>query len=144
MKKFISVLAAFVCISFLSYADDDYAIQFAHLPAVSQTFVQTHFAGIQVSYCMRDAHSFEVRFNDGAEVEFDYVGNWKEVDCKYKAVPSSVLKLIPAEIQTYVENTFPQTLITKVNVKNWGYELELSNGFDAEFDKSGRFLRIDD
>ena len=93
---------------------------------------------------MRDSHSFEVRFNDGTEVEFDYSGQWKEVDCKYKVVPASVMKLIPAEIQTYVENTFPQTLITKVNVKNWGYELELSNGFDAEFDKSGRFLRIDD
>ena len=144
MKKFFALLAALVCLPFISSADDDYAIQFAQLPAVSQTFVRTHFDEKAVSYCMRDAHSFEVRFNDGVEVEFDYAGNWKEVDCKYKVVPASVLKLIPASIQTYVKSTFPKIIITKVNVKPWGYELELNNGLDVEFDKTGNFLRIDD
>ncbi len=144
MKRFFALLAALVCIPFISSADDDYAIQFTQLPAVSQTFVKTHFSGSQVSYCLRDSHSYEVRFTDGAEVEFDNAGNWKEVDCKYKTVPASVLKLIPASIQTYVGKNFRNAVITKVNAKPWGYELELGNGLDVEFDRTGNFLRIDD
>ena len=144
MKKFITLLVALVCLPFVSSADDDYAIQFTQLPVVSQTFVRTHFGQEHVSYCMRDSHSFEVRLDDGGEVEFNSAGNWKEVDCKYKTVPVSVLKLIPASIPTYVESTFPQTIITKVNVKPWGYELELNNGLDVEFNKDGKFMRIDD
>lgn len=143
MKKIITILAL-ISLPILSFADGDYAIQFAQLPAQSQAFVKTHFDGAQVSYCLRDAHSFEVRFDDGAEVEFNHAGKWKEVDCKYKAVPASVLKLIPASVLTYVESNFPKALVTKVNVKSWGYELELNNGLDVEFNKKGKFLRIDD
>lgn len=97
-----------------------------------------------ISFTMRDSHSFEVRFEDGSEVEFDKKGNWKEVDCKRQAVPASVLSLVPAEIQTYAAATFPQVTITKINQKHWGYEVELSNGFGLEFDKKGKFLRMDD
>ena len=144
MKRFFAILAVLVCISFISSADDDYAIPFNQIPSASQAFVKKHFPESQVSYCMRDSHSYEVRFSDGAEVEFNNSGNWKEVDCKYKAVPASVIKLIPASIPTYAGNNFQNTVITKVNAKPWGYELELSNGLDLEFDKAGNFLRIDD
>lgn len=144
MKRIITILAALVCLPFMASADDDYAIQFAQLPQVSQTFVQTHFNGVNVVLSMRDSHSFEVRFEDGSEVEFDYAGNWKEVDCKYKSVPASVLKLVPAGIQTYVSANFPQAIITKINLKVWGYEVELNNGLDVEFNREGTFLRIDD
>ena len=144
MKRIITILALFVCLPLMSSADNDYVIPFEQLPQVSQTFVQTHFSGVNVSFTMRDSHSFEVRFEDGSEVEFDKKGNWKEVDCKRQAVPASVLSLVPAEIQTYAAATFPQATITKINQKHWGYEVELSNGFDLEFNKKGKFLRMDD
>ena len=143
MKKMIVAFAMIFALSFVAFADD-YAIPFAQLPQVSQTFVQTHFKDVNVALSMRDSHSFEVRFEDGTEVEFDHVGKWKEVDCKYKALPASVLELVPAGIPTYVTTNFPQSIITKVNVKAWGYEVELNNGLDLEFNKAGAFLRIDD
>lgn len=83
-------------------------------------------------------------YGDGSEIEFDYLGNWEDVDCKYKAVPDSVIELIPVEIPNYVKANFPSTLITKVKVKTWGYELELNTGLELEFNKAGKFLRIDD
>lgn len=143
MKRFLAVLAFAAVMPFMAMADD-YVIPFEQLPEVSRSFVQTHFSGVQVAYAMRDSHSYEVRLADGGEIEFDYAGNWKEVDCKYRAVPASVMKLVPEGIPAYVSASFPKSLITKVNVKNWGYELELDNGLDLEFNKTGAFLRIDD
>lgn len=147
MKKYFSLLYVFLAASSLIAAaspDDDYAIPFGQLPAVSQNFVKTHFDMASVAYCMRDAHSYEVRFSDASEIEFDYSGKWEEIDCKYKAVPESVVKLIPASIPSHVQANFPSALITKIKVKNWGYELELNNGIELEFNKKGTFLRIDD
>lgn len=144
MKKIITILAALFCLPFLSSADDDYAIQFSQIPAEAQAFVRTHFDEAQVAYCMRDRRSYEVKFADGAEIEFNAEGKWKEVDCKYKAVPASVLELIPAAIQTYVKTNFPKALVSKVDVKRRGYELKLNNGLELEFNNAGKFLRMDD
>lgn len=143
MKRFFAILAALVSLPFLSTADD-HAIPFAQLPQTSQTFVQTHFKGVNVVLAMRDFDSYEVRFEDGTEIEFDRSGNWKEIDCKYKAVPASVVKLIPAGIKSYVSSNFPQAEINQVNVKRWGYEVELNNGLELDFNKNGGFLRMDD
>lgn len=146
MKKFLGILVISIAAAFCATAvyGDDFAITFEQLPAVSQSFVKTHFLGIQVAYCTKDSHSFEVHMGDGSEIEFDYLGNWEDVDCKYKAVPDSVIELIPVEIPNYVKANFPSTLITKVKVKTWGYELELNTGLELEFNKAGKFLRIDD
>lgn len=128
MKKYFSLLYVVLAASSLIAAaspDDDYAIPFGQLPAVSQNFVKTHFDVASVAYCMRDAHSYEVRFSDASEIEFDYSGK-------------------PASIPSHVQANFPSALITKIKVKNWGYELELNNGIELEFNKKGTFLRIDD
>lgn len=49
MKRIITILALLVCLPLLSSADNDYVIPFEQLPQVSQTFVQTHFSGVNVS-----------------------------------------------------------------------------------------------
>ena len=92
MRRFI--LSICILVSSVLFAaaapDHDYVVKFEQIPAVSQTFVTTHFAKVQVSYCMRDSHSFEVRLADASEIEFNLDGTWKEVDCKYKEIPASV------------------------------------------------------
>ncbi len=146
MKKIFLTICLIVVSMFFAGAapDHDYAITFDQLPAVSQTFVKTHFAQVQVAYCMRDSHSFEARLADASEIEFNLDGSWKEVDCKYKELPASIIKLLPATIPAYVKSTFPAAVVTKVNQKLWGYEIELNNGLDVEFNKEGQFLKIDD
>lgn len=146
MKKILSLILALVLYASFAIAapDDDIAVAFEQIPACSRTFVTTHFPNAQVACCFRDNHSFEVRLADAVEIEFDTAGNWKEVDCKYKAVPASVMKLVPEPIGTYTLRSYPSSVITKVKVKAWGYEIELSNGLEVEFNRSGRFLRVDD
>ena len=146
MKKFflsICLLASSVILA-TAAPDHDYVITFDQLPAVSQTFVTTHFAEAQVAYCMRDSHSFEVRLADASEIEFNLNGTWKEVDCKYKELPASVTALLPDTIPAYVKANFPTAVITKVSAKMWGFEIELNNGLDVEFNTTGQFLKIDD
>lgn len=146
MRKLLATLCILASsVIFASAASDhDYAIPFEQLPAASQTFVTSHFAGIQVAYCLRDSHSFEARLADASEIEFNLDGSWKEVDCKYREIPASVIGILPATIPAYVQANFPKALITKVSVKFWGYEIELNNGLDVEFNAAGQFLRIDD
>lgn len=124
--------------------DHDYVVTFDQLPAVSQSFVTTHFPEVQIAYCMRDSHSFEVRLADASEIEFNINGVWKEVDCKYRELPTSVTALIPGTITEYVKANFPTAVITKISAKRWGFEIELNNGLDIEFNTAGRFLKIDD
>ncbi|MBQ0081369.1 MAG: PepSY-like domain-containing protein [Alistipes sp.] len=145
MKKIIllSLLAALVSFA-KANPDHDYVVTVDQLPEASRTFVNTHFSNVAIAYCMRDAHSFEVRLADASEVEFYINGSWKEVDCKYKALPQSILALLPTTIPAYIKANFPTAIITKVSLKHWGYDLELNNGLDVEFNSAGQFIRIDD
>lgn len=143
-QAFLSICLLVSSFFFIATADDDYPITFEQLPPVSQTFVKTHFANVQVAFCLRDSHSYEVRLADASEIEFNLNGSWKEIDCKYQAVPVSVTDLLPKDIPTYVKTNFPTAIITKVNVKVWGYELELNNGLEVEFNSQGQFMRMDD
>jgi len=43
-----------------------------------------------------------------------------------------------------VRKSFPNTAIKKIEKKRFGYDVELINGLDLEFDSKGNFKRIDD
>jgi len=62
----------------------------------------------------------------------------------YAEVGNVPAKLIPNGIAQYVKKTYPQTDIYKIQKKRYGYEIELANGLDLEFNAKGQFLRIDD
>lgn len=129
----------------LTATAQDKIIQLAQLPIQAQNFIKKYSAVSNVSYVkMEDEFfskkSYEVKLKDGSELEFDNNGNWKEVDLKHKAVPSV---LIPKAIKDYVAKSFPNNNIVKIS-RSSKYEVELSNGLDLEFNKKGKFLRIDD
>ncbi len=114
------------------------------LPANAQTFLKTHFPGQEPSYIIEDKETFskdyKVQFANNIEVEFDGKGNWEEVDGNHNAIP---LSIIPKAIAAYIKTNFPNTTITKIDKGNWGYEVDLSNGLELEFNSKGSFLRID-
>lgn len=145
MKKFfnytIAVLFSLVSINTMAR---DRVVQFSQLPQEAKTFISTHFAGVQPSYAKLDDGKYEVRLADGTEVEFSRDGQWDNVDCKYRAVPGTVLALIPAEINNYVAANFPGASIVKIDKEVFGIEIELDNDLDLVFGKKGNFLRIDD
>lgn len=147
MKTILKLgLAVMLMLSFVAVQAQDKLITVAQLPKQAQAFLKTYGKGMTVSYVKKEDEIFsrttyEVKMNDGSEVEFDKHGNWKEMDFKLNAVPHA---LIPQNIRNYVAKSFPNNKIVKLARKSTKYEVELSNGLDLEFDKNGKFLRIDD
>ena len=142
MRFFFLVLALTLCAS-LSARDEIISEQ--QLPAAAKTFVKQYFKNRTVSLAKKDVDlgstSFDVVLNSGTKIEFNVKGEWKEVDCAPAAVPAA---LIPAAIAKYVKANYANLKIVKIERDAAGYDIELSNDVDLQFDKQGNFVRIDD
>ena len=111
-------------------------------------FVATYFPNEEVIATIRDGFDYEVTLSDYTHIEFDgnliNKLNWDEVDCKhstvYKTVPSA---LIPAEISTHVAKYHSDYTIVKISKDCRGWEIELSNGIEIEFDKKFNVIELD-
>ena len=142
MKLFRLLSVAAVCLLFTAVScAHDRIIPVTQLPAQAQTFIKTYFADKTVAYAKQDGAKYEVKFNDGAEVEFDRKGNWDNVDCKFTAVPDAI---VPEQIKNYVAANHPGALITKIDKERYGYEIELSNSLELKFDRNFNIFDIDD
>ena len=120
-------------------------ITVTQLPAAAQTFIKTHFAGQNADYIVEDKGlldtDYEVRLANGTEIEFDEKGNWDEIDGNRNILPTAI---IPKGIATYTTANYKGHNVVKIDKKRSGYEVELSNGVELEFDTAGKFLRLDD
>lgn len=120
-------------------------ITMAELPAKAQTFLKKHFGTENPTYIIKDKETFstdyKVQFANKIEVEFDGNGDWEEIDGHHTAIPVAV---IPANIASYVKTNFKDSQITSLDKGRWGFEVNLNNGLELEFDSNGKFIRIDD
>ncbi|MDO4225302.1 MAG: PepSY-like domain-containing protein, partial [Bergeyella zoohelcum] len=114
------------------------------LPQTANTFLQTHFSNVNILRVERDSNDndYDVYLANGYEVEFDYNGTWRDINGNNKALPTSVLALLPSKIESYRATNYPSTNITEVekvytNGTLSGYSIELSNGIDLVFDANG-------
>ena len=147
MKKSVLFLAAVVCMMMQSVSTvaNDRIISSEQLPAAAKTFIQKTFPGQGIAYSKIDKDfsktTYEVRLNNGVEVDFNRDGTWDKVDCNNSAVPA---KLVPAFIANYVKTNFPGAKIVKIDKERYGYEVELSNDLELKFNKQGQLMNIDD
>ena len=139
VKMILIALMAFF-VSNVAMADDT-PIPVENLPATAKTFVQTNFPTAKILYAEKDWNSYECRLDDGTKVEFNRKGNWKKVDCHMKAVPAAI---IPEAIQQYVTTNFQGVIITKIDKERYGYDIELSNDIDLQFNYQGALIGMDD
>lgn len=143
-KILIMAISAILVLSVGCNARDK-IITVDQLPAMAQTFLKKHFANNKLLYAKKDfeisGSTYEVRLEDGTEIEFDKKGNWDKVDCQMKAVPA---ELIPAAIAQYVTKNYTNAHIVKIDKERYGYEIELSNELELKFDKQFRLFDIDD
>lgn len=120
-------------------------ITVAELPAKAQTFLKKHFGTENPTYVIKDKETFstdyKVQFANKIEVEFDGNGDWDEIDGNHNAIPTAIL---PAKIASYVKTNFKDSQVTGLDKGRWGYEVNLNNGLELEFDSNGKFIRIDD
>lgn len=143
MKSFFTLTLLFAGI--FSFAQQRIVSE-SVLPEAARTFIRASFPDTQILHIMEDVESsvkdYEVYLVNGFIIEFDKEGNWVELDSMDKVnLPE---RLLPASIFSYVTEKYPKEFITEIKNKKDKYEVELSNELDLEFDKNGKFKRVDD
>ena len=145
MKKIMSVLAVLFLALNVACANEDRPIQVEQLPAAAQKFIKAHFPDSKISYAKIDDKlvykEYEVMFADGVKIEFNGDGEWKDVDCKFGAVPAAI---IPKKIANYVAKNYPDAKIIKIDRDRRDYEVSLSNRLELTFDMKFNLVEIDD
>ena len=147
MKKIMIFAASLLLTSGVAFGanDDDRPIRYDELPAAAQNFIAENFAKEQVSHMTFDDglinDEYKVVFMSGTKLEFDGNGNWKELDCRYSAVPNN---LVPTEIADYVKNNYPGNKITELKREHGEWEAKITGGLELTFDGSFKLVDIDD
>ncbi|MBR5813139.1 MAG: PepSY-like domain-containing protein [Bacteroidaceae bacterium] len=146
MKKIIILLALVFSIGVANALDfNDKVISKNQLPAQAQSFLNEYFAGAKISYAKQEIdfleRSYEVVLADGVKLEFSNKGSWKEVDCSYGEVPSSI---IPAPIRKYISENYSGSRVLKIERDGRGYEVKLSNKLELKFNNDFKIVNIDD
>ena len=113
MKKFAVLTAALLFLfSFSGRADNDRPITVDQLPQKSQKFIEQYFPKAKVAYAKEEREFLDIRyevvFANSAKIEFLKDGEWKEVDCKYSAVPAAI---VPVKIAEYVAKNYEPIII---------------------------------
>ena len=145
MKKWMFIIVAMLAFNVVAWADKDKPIKVSEMPKAALVFIETHFPGKSIAIVKVDKDfkekNYEVIFTNGDEVEFDKKGKWTKVECKQDQVPEA---LIPEGIQKYVSQHYPNTKIVKIELADHkGYEVDLDNGLEIEFDKKMHVRDID-
>ena len=112
------------------------------LPESIKQFIATHFKA-QIGLVEMDRKSYEIYLTDGTELEFDIMGNWKEIESKLTPIDFAVL---PANIASIIKNQFPNTAIVEVERQINSYKIKLSNRMKIRIDPNGTILsqKVDD
>lgn len=145
-KGIISAMVAFIVVIGVSSCDKDKVIQPEDIPAAATAFLATYFPDATITQAKKDrdgllGKEYEVYLNNGTKVDFDKNGNWIEVDgSENTPIPTG---FILESIVTYVVDNYPNADISAISKERNGFDVELTNGLDLEFDSNGGFLRID-
>ena len=95
MKKWMFILASLFCVLMIQSCDKDETISYSDLPANAKVFIESYFPNTSVIHAEKKKEGsktvYDATLSDGTELEFDSSGNWIEVDCNYKAIPSGIL-----------------------------------------------------
>lgn len=122
-------------------------ISFEELPQKVKDFVRTHFSAYDVLKvekklrASKNGKLYELDLSKGIDLEFDKNGDWLEIETpRSVGVPEAI---IPQGIKAYVNENYPNEIITSIEKKRYGFEIELGNDLDIKFDKQAGFLSID-
>lgn len=127
-----------LCIFFIFFlfAKADMIIAPNSLPPNAQAFIAANFTA-QIGLAQRDDDSFEVYLTDGTELEFDMMGNWKELKSRMSPLNPNIL---PPNIVTILQNTYQGAFITKIERKISYFEVKFSNRLEIKIDPNGTIL----
>lgn len=143
MKKLLFSLMAMLMLNVTAMADDT-PITMDKMPKKAQQFIRKHFGGRTVAIVTMDKdfmdRSYEVVFTNGDKVEFDKRGEWTNIDCEEGVVPENI---VPKPILAYVNKNYPSAKVKDIDKERDGYEVELTNGWEIDFNKNFKVVELD-
>lgn len=144
MKKILFLIALVVGSMQLAMADDVVTRDVNQLPLAARELIDKQFSHRKVDFIkierdLFEETTYEVKLDDGTELEFNSKGGWVEINVKNDDVPS---EFIPEAIQEYMKDHYKGEKIVKIERDRRGYELTLENGLEVDFDKFGKFLKL--
>lgn len=113
------------------------------LPSAAKTFLDKHFDGIEIVSIEQDENrDYEVRLENGVEINFDRKGGWEEIKVKKNLFPESILQTLPREIEHHIKTNYPDQFIRKIERKGYGFRVSLNkpNNVELTFTKQGAFI----
>lgn len=131
--------------SLSAFAQEDKKIDLKELPEKAQIFIKKNFTKEKTQQILKETgdfldNSYKVVFKNRIKIKFDRKGDWKEINGNRTAIP---INLIPEKILAYINKSFPNNYVVKIEKEKRKYEVEISNGLDLEFDLNGNFIKID-
>ncbi|SDF26171.1 PepSY-like domain-containing protein [Epilithonimonas hungarica] len=116
---------------------------YQEMPATIKSFLAKYYPkATVVKYEAKSTvvgKKYEVKLNNGAEIDFDKNGNWEEISDKQGIVSA----LIPAKIKAYLDQHYKGIKVESIDKERNKIKVDLQNDIDLEFDKNGKFLRVD-
>ena len=120
------------------------SVKFTDLPVKALETINSHYsqdniASYEVKTIPVIGKSYEVKFSDGAEIDFDSNGVWHEWK-DAKGLPKGIL---PDNIKTYLSKNYASTFATAIDKEDKKIKIDLASDIDLEFDATGNFVRVD-
>ncbi|MCA5005488.1 PepSY-like domain-containing protein [Sphingobacterium bovistauri] len=150
MKNLFSkaILAVAVVFTMTSCDKDDELISNDDLPMVSKSFVSQYFGSAKVISTIKDKESsstfeYEVKLDNGVDIKFDNAGLWQDVEARNDRDALPITSFILPSIVSYVTANYATVGINSIDREVNGFDVELTNDIDLEFDKEGNFIRVD-
>ena len=121
------------------WAFADVIISPSSLPDYIQTFIGTHFqAGVGLA--QMDNRHYEIYLTDGTELEFDFSGEWREIESRLTPLSFDIL---PANVAAIVRAQFPGAFIVELKRKFHYYKIKLSSQMELKIDPNGTVLSVE-
>lgn len=138
----VSTTSAFERYSFLSL-DKEVVLKIEEYPSEITAFVNKYFPERKVLQIVKESELFDVTYevilDDRTRLDFNKSKNVEEID-SLTELPHSLLQ---PEVVAYVKKQFPNQVIISWELDNGKQQIELDNGLELEFTKSGKFIKID-
>lgn len=115
------------------------------IPAKARNLISSNFTSaislVETEKNLGSVHEYEVTLTDGTEITFNGGGEWESIDTPAGTpVPAG---LVPTAIAEYVEQKHAGAFIIGIEKNKKGYEIELSNRVEIQFDAAGNFMNYD-
>lgn len=135
MKHFLLTFL-FIFSSFSYCLSEEVIISPNELPSNVKALVEKYFPGTNIMYAEIDYNEYEIRLNNGTEIEFDKNGEWKEIKT-YQNFPTEIL---PKYAVLAIKKMYPNAFIIKAE-KIWGgFEIKTNNMMEIYIDNKGNIL----